>query len=479
MEDIKKLNSYKKIGGVSFDFWIIVGLYLIFVLFYSLLAVINHNHFQSQGIDFSIYDQALWLYSRFQSPLSTITFLHDLADRFRPIMLPISALYWFTQNERVILIFQAVILAAAVFPLWILAKRKVPLVLALIISFAYLNFIGTQAVNTYGFHEMAVLPIFLSFLFLFLEERKWRNYFMALILCLSVRENVGFLTATIGVWVYARSRNLKAALATVLVSLSWSISAISIIMPALGQTHYQSFVKQGDTLSGALLEYILDPPFFLKSFFFPFEKMMTIFWSFLSFGLIPLIFPGLLVTILYQFASRFLDLLHPTRWTLYYHYNAEMGILMSVSAIYGASYLLKKFPKNTSTAFLAALILFGQIISSLVLHVPFKNLLKKNFYAHESWMIETEQVLSQVPENASVAAQNNLMPHLSHREKIYLWPNNRDAQYIVFDLHKGQNNWNFYNGNLEIAKGDFKELVIEGKYTIEGSSGDAYLLKII
>lgn len=476
---IKRLNSFKKIEGVRFGFWIIAFLYLIFVLFYSLLAVISHNHFQSQGIDFSIYDQALWLYSRFQSPFSTITFLHDLADRFRPIMLPISILYWFTENERVILIFQAAILAAAVFPLWLLAKRKVPPVLAIIISFAYLNFVGTQAVNAYGFHEMAILPIFLSLLFLFLEERKWRNYFIVLMLCLAVRENVGFLTATIGVWVYVSSKNLKAALATILVSVSWSISAIAIIMPALGQSHYQSFVKQGDTLSGALLGYLGDPLFFLKSLFFPIEKMKTIFWSFLSFGFVPLIFLPLVVTILYQFASRFLDLLHPIRWTLYYHYSTELGILMGVSAMYGASYLIKKFPKQKAAVFLITLIIFGQIVSTFFLHVPFKNLLKKSFYVHDPWMIDTELVLSMVPKNASVAAQNNLLPHLSHRRLIYLWPNNRDAQYIVFDLHKGQNNWNFYNGNLEIAKGEFKELVNKGKYTIVASSGDAYLLKII
>lgn len=476
---LKRLKSFKKVGGVGLDFWIVVGLFLTFSLLYSLLAVTVHNHFQSQGVDFSIYDQALWLYSRFQSPFSTITFLYDLADRFRPIMLPISVLYWFSENERVILIFQAIILAAAVFPLWLLAKRKVSSLLALTLSFAYLNFVGTQAVNAYGFHEMALLPIFLGFLLLFLEKRQWRNYFIALLLCLAVRENVGFLTATIGVWTYIRSRNFKAALATILISVTWSVLAIALIMPAMGQSNYGSFVKGGDSLPNALLGYLKDPLLILRSFFLPFEKTMTISWSFLAFGFVPLFFPPLGVTILYQFASRFLDLMHPIRWTPYYHYSAELGILMIASTIYGASYLTKKFPKYPMNTFLVAIILLGQIVSTLGLHMPLKNLLKKNFYAEEPWMANTQKILSMVPRDASVAAQNNLLPHLSHRKSIYLLPDTHNAQYLVFDLHEGQNNWNFYNGNLDVATGEFKELINKGAYKIVASSGDAYLLKIM
>lgn len=150
----------KKILGVRFDFFLVVVVFLLFSLLYSLLSVVRHNHFQSQGIDFAIYDQALWLYSRWQWPFSTVTFLFDLADRFRPIMLALSSLYWFTENERVILIFQAVIVAAAVFPIWLLARKVVGRWLALIIAFLYIDFVGIQSIMVSEFHEMALLPFF-------------------------------------------------------------------------------------------------------------------------------------------------------------------------------------------------------------------------------------------------------------------------------------------------------------------------------
>lgn len=474
---LKRFRNVKKIGGVSCDFWIIVAFFLIFAFLYSLLAVTRHNHFQSQGIDFSIYDQALWLYSKFQSPFSTITFLHDLADRFRPIMIPLSTLYWFTESERVLLIFQAVILSAAVFPIWLMARKVLPNVLALVIAFSYLNFVGIQSVNVYDFHETAVLPFLLAWLFFFLEKRRWRSYSAALILCLAVRENVGFLISTLGIYVWVRTKNIKAALATVIVPLAWSITAIGVVMPALGQAHYGSFISSGDSLPGAVSVYVKNPFSIFVNFFFPLEKTATIFWSFLSFGFIPLTFLPLVPAILFQLASRFLDLMHPIRWTLYYHYGAELGVLMSVSAIFGAKTLISRFPKYNMAVIIMALIIFGQTISFGLLHVPLKNLLKKNFYQGEPWTRDTQKILSLVPKDASLASQNNLLPHLSHRKFIYLLPNFHSADYIVFDLHPGQDNWNFYNGNLQTATSQFRELVDGDLYKLIAASGDAYLLK--
>jgi len=475
----KRSRDFKKISGVDSDFWIVVGLFLIFAVLYSLLAVIRHNHFQSQGIDFSIYDQALWLYSKFQSPFSTVTSLYDLADRFRPIMLPLSALYWFTGNERVILVFQAVILTAAVFPIWLLARRVLPRVLALVICFAYLNFVGIQSVNVYDFHETSVLPFLLAWLFLFLERRQWKSYFTVLILCLMVRENVGFLILTIGIYIFWRWRNIRLALLTSVISLIWSLAAIGIIMPALGQSHYGSFVSSGDTLSGAVSVYVKNPFLIFVNFFFPLEKASTVFGSFLSFGFVPLAFLPLLPAIIFQLAARFLDQLHPIRWTLYYHYGAELGVLATVSTIFGAKMLLARFPKRNMRAIIIALIIFGQTMSFLLLHVPLKNLLKKDFYQDEPWTGDTRKILALVPKDASVAGQNNLLPHLSHRKLIYLLPRVNGADYIIFDLHPGQDNWDFYTGNLQTATSQLRGLVDLNTYKLIAASGDVFLLKKI
>lgn len=473
-----KKQLLKKVLGVRFDFFLLVFLFLLFSTLYSLLATVRHNHFQSQGNDFAIYDQALWLYSRFETPYSTLTFETDLADRFRPIMIPLSALYWFGDDERVLLIFQAVILSAGVFPVWLVARRKLHWLLALVVAFLYVDFIGIQATAVSDFHEMAILPFFLGWLFYFLEKGWWRSYFVALFLSLAVREHVGLILATISIYIFWVKKKYKIALATAGISLAWSVLAIGQVMPFLGQTYYASFVQKDDTLGKAIFGYLTSPILIFENFFFPFEKVQTLFWSFFSFGLLPLSYLPLLPAIFFQFASRFLDLQHPIRWTLFFHYSAELAPVLAMATIFGSSVILKRYRQlKMLVAVLVVMLVASHVLANVILDSPLKNLANIQFWQEEPWMQDTRFIISQVPKNATVETQNNLIPHLSHRREIYILPIIRDSNYIVLDLHPGQNDWNFYTENLQIATEQFKSLVVGGTYKPIISAGDAYLLK--
>ncbi len=474
-----RVKKYYKFSswGVKIDFWAIVIIFLVYAFLYSLLSVVRHDHFQSQGIDFSIYDQVLWLNSHFYRPFSTITNLLDFADRFRPIMIPLSMIYWFTQNERALLIFQSVIMTATVFPIWLLARKLLPKALAIVIAFLYLNYVGVQSIIVSDFHEMSLLPFFMAFLFYFLEKEKWRSFFITLIICLSVREHVGFLLATMGIYIYLAKKRMKFALATILISILWSVIVIKVIMPFFGRTNYYE-LSTHTTLSGAIFNYIIHPNLAVENYFVPIVKTQTLFWSFSSFAFVPLLYLPLLPMITFQFASRFLDPLHPIRWTLYYQYSAELAVLLSVSTIYSLKNILDKLKGYKYTLqMLIIILILSQIITNIILASPLKNLLKKQFYLKEPWMYDTNKIISLVPSNSSVAAQNNLLPHLSHRKNVYILPNTEEAEYIVVDLHPGQNNWNFYSGNLASATLQFKQLILSKNYTIVGSSENAYLIK--
>lgn len=393
-------------------------------------------------------------------------------------MLPMSVVYWFSENERIILVLQAIVLSAAVFPIFLIAKSRLPAILALAVSFLYLDFVGISGAVVYDFHEMALLPVILAWLFYFLQKRMFRSYFVALVLALSVREQVGLIIATMGFYIFSIIRNLRVAMATTLISLTWSILAIFLIMPALGQTYYSGFVKKDDSLSSAVFTYLANPIFAVESFLSPIEKIKTLFWSFFSFGLLPLFYWALLPTILFQFASRFLDLAHPVRWTLFFHYGVELAVLLSVATIFSLAWILKKFSKFRFLPILLFIFLLGTHgITNIILDSPLKNLFNVQFWQEQPWMSDTRFIISQVPKDASLQSQNNLLPHLSHRKEVYILPIVRGAEYLVVDLHPGQDNWNFYTDNLKIAKDKFADLVVSGQYKVTVSAGDAYLLK--
>ena len=117
------------------------------------------------------------------------------------------------------------------------------------------------------------------------------------------------------------------------------------------------------------------------------------------------------------------------------------------------------------------------MITNIILDSPLKNLFKPQFYEHKDWMDDTKTILDKVPNSASVAAQNNLLPHLSHRREVYILPNVNNAEYIVMDLHEGQDNWNFYTEGLEETKSLMTQLIRNNSYKVIISSGDVYLLK--
>ena len=462
------------------DFLIVILLFLTASTIYSLLSLTRHFHFQSQGIDFAIYDQALWLYSKFESPFSTINFRHDLADRFRPIMIPLSLLYVFTNNESTLLIFQAVIVSATVFPIWLIARKRLVFPFSVLPSFLYISFMGVQSLFFDDFHEASLLPFLLAWLFYFLHRKLWKSYFVTLLLCLSVREHLGFFFSILTSYIYLSSKNIKLALSTFIISLSWSIIAITVVMPAIGKADYSSFVQTGDNLYSAVVSYLTNPLSIIVNFFYPIEKIRTIFFSFVSFGFLPLLQLNLLPVIIFQFAYRFLDIQHPIRSTIFYHYSLELAVLMTISTIFVLEKLKIIFKSRNVFFYIMILVLF--IINVAVnkyLHAPVLTLLKSNFYVHETWMEDNRIILSKISEDQSVSAQNNLAPHLSHRKEIYVFPTLKSANYLVLDLHPGQDDWNFYSENLQKTRNLMKQLITSNDYRIIYSSGYSFLLEKI
>src|SRR3990167_7127696 len=79
---------------------------LLYAISFSVLAIIRHRHFFSQGWDLGLYDQIIWQYSQGKLAVSSFTNLIDLADRFRPILLLIVPVYRLFPHPETILIIQ-------------------------------------------------------------------------------------------------------------------------------------------------------------------------------------------------------------------------------------------------------------------------------------------------------------------------------------------------------------------------------------
>lgn len=459
----------------------------IFSVIYAFMSVHKHNSFQTFGWDLGVFDHGIWQWSQFKIPYSSFHDLPWLADHFHLILVTIAPLYWIWSDVRVLLIVQAILVSFGALPLYYLSKRVAKNnIFSFVIVLGYLLFYSLQSFIFSDFHEFAYLPLTLGSVMLFWELRKTYFYWVSFVLALLVKEEVGLLLAAFGLWTLIHDRRrYKQSLLSIILGLTSTFVMIYFIMPFIGGRPYihSEYGQSGKTSVDVLLNIFKNPLYLIASFFDSPVKINTMLTTFWSWGFLPLFFPSSLILVLEQLASRFLDYGKPIRWTLLFAYSLPMATIMAWGSIYGFNNLIKLTHKITklskpSAGIWVSLVLFSLIINSnLLLHGPINNVLKPQFYYHERWVEDNLNVLKCVPQKVSVSAQNSLVPWLSQRETINVFPKGIGSGYIVLDLHPGQseNSFSFLGGkNTKIVMDD---LVGKGYYESICESGSAVVLK--
>lgn len=463
-------------------------LFLLTSILYSALSIIRHNNFQSFAYDLGIYDQAIWLYSKILIPFSTVKMpnMLILADHFNPSLSLLAPIYWIKDDVRMLLLAQVLIFTTSGYPIYKLAKISLKKIyLSLTVLFTYYFFWGIQLALVFDFHEITIVTSLLSWLFYLAEIKKWKTFFLITLIFLGLKEDTSIIMASLGVFIILTYKNLKIGLTTIIISVFWFLLVTKIIMT--------------ESMIGQKFAYGVDLPKSINEvlgiFFSPFiPKWKTIFLSLIPFALLPIFTRGALFMIFTHFFVHFLDPKFYGRWEIALHYRAPLTAILAVGTIIA----LSKVKSEKLLKILSLTIVIATIFLQLYLHAPLNILLKKPFYQKENWMTDIKYLMEKIPPQSSIATQNNILPHLSHRRQIYYfliedkrflkitppcerktcwWINSRDADYILVDLHSGQSVNNFWDKTEIQAKEGIESLIKVGDYNILESRNDAYLLK--
>lgn len=81
-----KRSKESKLAKAISDRLFLVGLGLV-GLVYSGLVLLRHYSFETHAHDLAIFDQAVWHYSRWEAPFSSIKGFSVLGDHFTPILI--------------------------------------------------------------------------------------------------------------------------------------------------------------------------------------------------------------------------------------------------------------------------------------------------------------------------------------------------------------------------------------------------------
>jgi uncharacterized membrane protein len=385
---------------------------LTFFTAYSVLSIVRHNHYQSFGYDLGINDQTVWRYSHFQAPITTIDPFPDktkLVLHVELIYALIAPFYWIWETRRMLLLVEAAVICFSGIPVYLLARKKgLKNIVSIPLLISYLAFYGVQGVMWFDTHSISYGAAFLMWFIYFLETKKNIPAVIFFLLAITAKENVGLITFLIG-FVYFLKERRKVVLFFMAMSFVYVTFIFFIYFPYIVHMNYL-YANSGGLFSNLNPISLADTT----------EKQQVLWYSLLSFGFLPLLSPLYLIPAIGDLSTYFViaNQLSGAQG-LFGQYRVTLAPLLMWSTIIS----LSKY-KKLNTWYIGVYIILCTMLVQFFLHLPLSYLTKQWFWAQPSGVNNINSVIRKyLPTNASVVSQNNITPHLSHRDQIYtLYP---------------------------------------------------------
>jgi uncharacterized membrane protein len=448
-----------------------IALAVMFALIGSIVSLVRYWQYDAYYIDFGIFDQAIWEVSRLRAPIIEHFIVGGkwiFADHFNPSIFLLSPLYWLTDRSEIILVAQAVAVGASGFVLYLIAKEITKHAYwPLAIMVCYFSFVGLQNAVITEFHELTVMTLAFALTWWAAIHRKVWLYFLFLIITLGFKEALFPLGLSTGIGLFILQKDWrKIAVATIVLSIVWGIVSIKFIIPHFSEGIYIYSPNLPDSWLGKISS-LVDQD----------EKRRTLLYSFASFGFLPFFSPAFWLSMLQDYALRFMPIGFTTRWGLGMHYNAQSAVILCLSSIFGVRFLVKRaWFKRYSLYICIGLVVFVLGINRFMLHGPFHLVYNPAFYQHTRDFAFLDTLVRVVPKNASVMTQNNIAGHFTH-QKVYLLKANYEAYkpaYVVMDMRAGQGPTNFFGSNGK-PEDILAALKLDPKYRLVYSTEDQYV----
>ena len=399
------------------------------------LSYLRHASFHSHAYDLGILAQTMWNTVNGRLFATTVMFEYTsnlLAHHFSPILLLIAPLYAVWPHPETLLVVQTAALALAIVPVYRIGRRFGGDAAGLGLAAAYWLYPPVHYVNLFDFHEIALAVPLLAFaLDAFLGDRpRLGAVFVAL--ALLTREEVGIVTAGVGVWLFARGRRTW-GLALAVAGVAWAAATIGWLAPALAGTGKYYYVRRYEWLGDSPPEMaatILTRPDYVAGGLLTRERLDFLLRLFLPLGLLPLLGPEVLVLSLPSFGYLLLSN-YREQYELANQYSAVVIPWLVGAAGAGIARLLSW---RVRPAVLLGLLL-GAAVGAYLAYGPgpFGGRFRPEEFALNAHVQVGRELLRLIPRHASVSAQSDLVPHLTDREHLYTFPNLFGADYIIVD----------------------------------------------
>lgn len=512
----------------TYLFWVAMGLVAAlaaaFSVFYIFYLTRMQDAFMTPAEDMGIMDQAVWSITHGQLFHQTIcNIVNDtncyglagfprLAIHFEPILFLVSIVYFVWSDPKALIVIQTLVVASGAFPAFWLARLRLRSELASVgIAALYLLYPELQQAEAVYFHAVVMTAAFLMFMLYFMYTRRTVWVFVFALLAMACKEEIPLIIFLLGLWSMVFQQRWRTGLGLAGMAVAW-VGLVLLMFHLFSPTGRPLLASRYAYLGGNIFEiarnFVLHPATLLKQHVFEHAHIYYIRLLFSPVNYLSLLAPWVLILILPSLALN----LFSSDANMYQgtgQYNAEI-IPFLIFAIIEALVLIvcviqwgverlragraqkisaeaeqSTYERRTlirlgagSPRWLQPATLFlllALTLLSVLRHdrtygvMPIsQNFILPQITVHDQM---AQRFINLIPPAASVSAQSSLVPHLSHRASIYLFPYGVDhAEYVFLDVTSDR---------YPLAPADYQHVVqnllLHGNYGII-ASGDGYLL---
>ena len=415
----------------NIKYYIIIAFIVLFVA-----SSLRHILFSSTAYDLGIFDNGIYLISQGKNPYVSFRELHILGDHAGWILYLIAPLYFIFPSVYWLFILQAFALAIAILPIWHIAKfMDLTDSKARSVCLIYILYPLIFNVNLFDFHpEVIAVPLFFTaILAVRLNKIYW--FIASIILILGCKAVLALNVMMMGVWLIIFHHKKRYGIIATFSGIFWFIIATQLIIPAFSGEEAAAVSRYGflgDSVGEILVNLILKPQVILSYLFTSanLEYLVLLFipvipalaWQELT-NLIPAI-PAIFLNLLTDYQPQ-KDLIH--------QYSLPIIPFLILTVINSLANHRTWFYKSSQ-------IRIWSIIAFLVLakYVYFfpDSIYTKNLSTWQS----TNEAINLIDKKASVLTAAQIVPHLTHRDVIFLATDDfsydkvNDLDYILLNL---------------------------------------------
>ncbi len=330
--------------------WLLIVVMLVYALEMSHQAVLRYDTFKATAFDLGNMDQVIWntIHGRWFQFTNQATDYYGpptrLAVHFEPIILPLSLLYLFYADPRILLVFQTLVLVSGALPVFLLTRKYLPEwpILAALMVVAYLLSPALLGLNIFDFHPISLATPLLLYAMLALEHKRYGWFILACILAAMCKEDIPLTIAVLGLFLIWKYKLPRLGITLTIGGLLWAFIGFSIISHFYPGAQHNNFWYRyqalGSSPGEAIVNLIIHPLLFFTTFV-TLNRLYYLASLFRSTGFLSLLAPEWLLLALPGLAENLLST-DSLSYSGVYHYNASIIPFVMLSAIHGTRRLI-------------------------------------------------------------------------------------------------------------------------------------------